>query len=408
MAPRSTKNRASASTRRFGKTADVRLIGSFRGALQPGFVERISGLWRFSGAKAWKPVRLNFRRPGTPFDLARRPRPRRTPAAHYVFSPTIQLTFPFNPISNLFFETDTHSSFQWLLSQMNALRPPPGAATTAPDGPTTFLGAATPPPGATTTLTGATMTLPGAAPATISPGGGFWLSLRQFRNYREGFGLVQVRGPLLLLKEGWLAGTLIPAAWPRSGGATSRAFARLVFTILHAPRRPTPTLKADATHSGIWPGQSEPPRVGRRRHTEKMLFLPRSVFAPGTVTLLRSVLAPGAAAWAGPPLQTSLRASGVVNLVAPRQTSRVQLTLFKSWAGPASPGGSFARPSLTFAAAKPSDAARPSQSFGPPAALSYAKRESPQLQAVVQMLRDLRLPQSEARPPAPPLSGAYG
>jgi hypothetical protein len=369
MELRSTKRGLTKSISRFRGGAGVRTIGSFRGALEPGFTERISNRWRFSGARVFKPIRLNFRRPENSFALALRPRPRRAQSAHYVFSPTIQLTFPFTPINNAFFENYSDAKFQWLLSEMNA---------------------------------------PGERRAASSPGGEFLTSLRRFRDYREELRWVQGQPALTLLREVRLAGRLASGSRSRvdASGGTPRVAtsgntpAPFLFTILHATRRPTPTRKEVSIHSGAWPaGRVRLPRDGRPAETEKMLVLLRPIFAPG------------GAAWRWPPSHSSSHSSShgfsqtveTANAVSLRQAFFTQLTLAESRSRPAAAeAGSFANPSLTFVVSKPFDAMRRDQSFSQPADMSYAKRESPQLQTVVNALHNLRPSQSEMKLPHAP------
>jgi hypothetical protein len=378
-------------------------MGSFRGATQQGFSDRIRSHRLFLGTRTFKPIRLNFRKPGNPFELARRPRARRTDPVRYVFSPTFQLTFPFSPVSNLFFETNTESRFQWLVSEMTRLRPA------------------------------------GEPPAYGSPGGGSWRTLRQFRDYREVPGTIQRERALMLLREGRAAWAL--AAGPRGRGEASRgrggaprgAPAPLFFTILHTAQHWTQALdeslgRSNLGRSGAGRAQGRTPRGGRIRQTEKTLALRgreqplgRERATRGEVgrrlrdsVALRFVFDLGGAARAVSSLHTSLTTIRALNAVALRQAfftqltlpaSRVNFTQLKlpvSAARPAPLGEAFAGLSLTFAASRPVDAARPNQTFGPPVVLSYAKRESQQMHAVVNALRDLRPSQSETRAPAAP------
>lgn len=354
MELRSARHGLTKSTGRFRDAADVRTTGSFRGALEPGFTERISNRWRFSGARIFKPIRLNFRKPGNSFELARWPRLRRTKPVHYLFSPTIQLTFPFNPISKVFFENHSDSKFQWLLTEMNA---------------------------------------PGEARATGSPGGEFWTSLRRFRDYREELGRVQAKPALMLLNEERSAGR--PGGGSESRVERSRSTpAPLSFTILHqAQSRWTPTLNEGSIHTGVWPaGQVKLRRDSSgNSETEKMFIFLRSIFAPGGV-------APASSS-----LHSSLKTIGTVNAVALRQAFFTQLTLPESRSRLAAAAvGSFANSLLTFVVSNPVDATRRNQSLVTPTVLSYAKRESPQMQAAVNALRDLRPSQSEMRTPTAP------
>jgi hypothetical protein len=364
---RSTKNGLSISTRRFREAASVRTIGSFKGALEQGFSDRISNRWHFSGARFFRPIRLNFRQPGKPFELVRWPRLRPPRPSHYVFSPTIQLTFPFNPITDVFFENHADSRFQWLLSEMNELRTVEKRLVTS------------------------------------SPGGGFWSSLRQvrdygFREYRKELAPVQGNGArkrtLMLLNVAQLAGTPALARGQQSRVETSwNTPPTLLFTILHAEQRGTRTLNESLISSAVWPSQIKPLRESTILKPDKILVFLRSVFDTD------------GASPAGSPLPTSLKTVGAGNAVALRQAFLMQLMLPVSRARLALTGGPFAQLSLTFGASKPVDATRRNQSFVPPAVLSYAqKREPMQLQAVVNALRDLRPSQSEAKaPPAPQL-----
>jgi hypothetical protein len=277
----------------------------------------------------------------------------------YVFSPTLQLTFPFSPVNNLFFEANTDSRFRWLVTEMNR-----AVAT-------------------------------GTAPAPDSHGGGFRHSLLQFRNYRAEPGPIQLqlkvaagKEDLALPREGQSAGAL--AGGPRSRGETSWGVPATFFsTILHAAQRRTQTLSESLARSTRESGR---PGGGRVREAEKILVLLRPDFERG-----------GKAARAESSSPASLKTMETVNALTLRRSFFTRLTLHARSAGTAaSPGYSFAAPSITFAAPRPADQGRRNAGFVPPLALSYARREPPQSQAVVNALRDLRSPQSEARPQAAP------
>jgi hypothetical protein len=127
------------------------------------------------------------------------------------------------------------------------------------------------------------------------------------------------------------------------------------------------------------------------------------------LVLLRSVFSPGSEAWGWSSLHNSSKMVRTVNAAALRQAFFTQLTLAESWSRPALVAGeSFANPSLTFVVSKPFDAPRRNQSFGQPVVLSYAKRESPQLQSVVNALHNLRAVQSEMKSPSAPQLPSIG
>jgi hypothetical protein len=313
---KSTKNGRIKRARRFRSAADVRTIGSFAGALEAGFSDRIGNQWRFLITRAVKPVRLSFRKTRDFFDVVRLPRLRETQQAHYVFSPTIQLTFPFNPINNVFFEGDANSRFPWLFSEMNALRPAGGRR-------------------------------------------GVQTNSRQLSDPGGNFGPLQKTKALMLLNDGRLAGSVV-SGLQSVHERSWNIMASLLLTVPYA-------------------GHANP-----LRETERVPGFLRSLFNFKGLTGMRS----------------SLHSFfSTVNVVAQRQ-ALMQLALPGSRVRQASPEGSFANSSLTFLTPRPLDGMSGNQVFSPPSLLSYAKRESPQFQEVVNALRDLRPSQSEMKSPA--------
>jgi hypothetical protein len=404
---RSTKNGLSKSIRRFRKPIDLRSNGALRVVLDPGFSGRLGTHWRFLGARLFQPVRLNFRQPGNPFAQLRWPQQHQSQSANYAFFSRIQLTFPLAPINTVFLKTNT-SNFQ-SSSRFETVQNPAVERTKTSVFATEFwstlfhfgnrlrviarrsgdgrdrLGQASRRAREQTPLTGEQSFLsgePGRQPVGVD------------RAIQAGTSASQTGTTLVFRERERLSEKLSGILHTWTYGERSRSRAPLFVTLPRTVQRLSEFLN------------SETARFSSSHYESEKLAGGRSVVPGRMRVLLRSLLDPSRLARTVLPLQINLKSIHTVQPAESRQSFLRQNLVSEFRQLFASQKNSYMNVNQQFAASKGASAemsARQVQYFGPSIDFSYARTEQPQLQNVVNALREMRPSQNEMKTQTPTL-----
>jgi len=386
---RSIKNRRTKTIRRVLGRPGAGTIGVFTGLIGSKFNEWIGRRWGVSKTRLFRAVPLSFREPTHAFGQISWPQSSKT-KSDFLFAPNIQLTLNPFQVSNAFLENYTSN-----------LQPSPESKAAQVFSINNYLKFSGP---------RNTFNNQSSARSTVARDARpFWPTAVQVKDRRQEFEAQPATTALRTSKKFFrqFDGILQPHLITRHSESTDRA---PLINLSNFLQHWTQTLRSNLVHRSSEQRHTEerngkrnaPRNVNATRFFDGRNFVNRLVRGQNTVhvriagNFVESILS----------LDRWLKTKPIDEATSSRQAFTTQVTNSRVRPRQMLQAQSFKSVVQRFAVPKSSSAETLTtqiQYFGPQPDLSYARRESPQLQQLVAALRDVRPAQNESKAPAPQL-----